>query len=101
MDDAATRDRLAKELADAIAAAIAADPTVAAVQARARAAGFEMRVSLEASVGFARLKGKALAKASTTAARTRQHADLVLSVNDRRFLRSLRIAPDELAEEVE
>jgi CRISPR/Cas system CMR subunit Cmr6 (Cas7 group RAMP superfamily) len=99
MDD--TVNRLVKDLADAIAAAVAADPAVAAVQARARAAGYDMRVSLEASVAFARLKGKAVAKSSTTKGVARHQAELVLSANDRRFLRSLRIAPDEFAEEVE
>src|SRR5215218_8633661 len=50
MDDV---HRFARELADAIAAAVAANPEVEACRARARAAGYEMRVSLEAVVGFA------------------------------------------------
>ena len=49
MDDV---NRFARELADAIAAAVAANPEVEACRERARAAGFEMRVSLEAVVGF-------------------------------------------------
>ena len=49
MDDV---NRFARELADAIAAAVAANPQVEACRERARAAGFEMRVSLEAVVGF-------------------------------------------------
>ena len=55
MDDV---NRLARELADAIAAAVAANPQVEACRERARAAGFEMRVSLEAVVGFMRRVGR-------------------------------------------
>ena len=50
MDDIV--NRLARELADAIAAAVADDPQVEACREKARAAGFEMRVTLEAVVGF-------------------------------------------------
>ena len=49
MDDV---NRFARELADAIAAAVAENPQVEACRERARAAGYEMRVSLEAVVGF-------------------------------------------------
>ena len=49
MDDV---NRFARELADAIAAAVADHPKVEACRERARAAGYEMRVSLEAVVGF-------------------------------------------------
>ena len=50
MDDVV--NRLARELSDAIAGAVADDPRVEACRERARAAGFEMRVSLEAVIGF-------------------------------------------------
>src|SRR2546428_13871892 len=50
MDDVV--NRFAKELADAIAAAVAENPQVEACRDRAREAGFEMRVTLEAVVGF-------------------------------------------------
>ncbi len=50
MDDVV--NRFAKELADAIAAAVAENPEVAACRARAREAGFDMKVTLEAVVGF-------------------------------------------------
>src|SRR6059058_4772369 len=68
MDDVV--NRLARELADAIAAAVADDPQVEACREKARAAGFEMRVTLEAVVGFVNRtneKGGALAKVATTA----------------------------------
>jgi hypothetical protein len=44
MDDVV--NRLARELSDAIAAAVAEDPRIEACRERARAAGFEMKVSL-------------------------------------------------------
>jgi hypothetical protein len=50
MDDVV--NRLARELADAIAASVADDPQVEACREKARAAGFEMKVTLEAVVGF-------------------------------------------------
>ena len=50
MDDVV--NRMARELSDAIAAAVAEDPRIEACRERARAAGFEMKVSLEAVIGF-------------------------------------------------
>ena len=100
MDDVV--NRLARELADAIAASVADDPQVEACREKARAAGFEMRVTLEAVVGFVNRtneKGGALAKVATTAkvVAARRAADM--TANDRRFLRSLRIAADEAKQE--
>lgn len=98
MDD--TVNRLAKELAEAMADAVASDPRVEACRARAREAGYDLRVSLDAEIGFAARSGTrtrskvALARASHAA----RH--VAMSDNDRRFLRSLRIAPDALTEEV-
>ena len=61
MDD--TVNRLAKELAQAIRAAVAADQTVEACRAKARAAGYEMHLSIDAEVGFAnRTKPTAVVK---------------------------------------
>jgi len=153
MDD--TVNRLAKELAQAIRAAVAADPTVEACRAKARAAGYEMHLSIDAEVGFAnRAKPNALVKVRRAGAgavsaaqgavtqgsgtQSTQPASPVgftptvpnggavpasgapaagpssmsgsngimprrssmreLSASDRLFLKSLRIAPDELPE---
>jgi hypothetical protein len=97
MDD--TMSRLARELADAIAAAIAADPQVEACRERARAAGYELQVSLEAVVGFA---PRQTSGAAENGSRPRgQRRPLEINQNDRRFLKSLRIAPDDTVEEVE
>jgi hypothetical protein len=100
MDDVV--NRLARELADVIAAAVADDPRVEACREKARAAGFEMRVSLEAVVGFVnRSAPGALTKVGTPTQKMAVRRALEISANDRRFLRSLRIAADETAEEVE
>jgi len=132
MDD--TVNRLAKELAQAIRAAVAADPTVEACRAKARAAGYEMHLSIDAEVGFAnrakptavvkvRRAGAVGASGGTTQPNTpagpigfssasnggagnlgtnglapRRPAARELSASDRLFLKSLRIAPDELPE---
>lgn len=101
MDDVV--NRFAKELADAIAAAVADSAQVEACRARAREAGFDMRVTLEAVVGFVnRTNGGSVTKITTPARllpAKQRHFEL--SANDRRFLRSLRIAADEAKEAVE
>ena len=101
MDDVV--NRFARELADAIAAAVAENPQVEACREKARAAGFEMKVTLEAVVGFVnRSQTAALAKVSTSRpVRDVQRRTFEVTANDRRFLRSLRIAADETTEPVE
>jgi hypothetical protein len=101
MDDVV--NRMARELSDAIAAAVAEDPRIEACRERARAAGFEMKVSLEAVIGFMNRTqpGGALAKIPTApqkAARAAERRNFEISANDKRFLRSLRIAADETQE---
>jgi hypothetical protein len=100
MDD--TVNRLARELADAIAAAVADDPQVEACREKARAAGFEMRVTLEAVVGFVNrtsTAGGATAKVAAPAKAVAARRGMDMTANDRRFLRSLRIAADEAKQE--
>jgi hypothetical protein len=100
MDDVV--NRMAKELSDAIAAAVGEDARVEACRERARAAGFEMRVSLEAVIGFVnRTQPGAYARAAAVPqqkALPPQRRAFEISANDRRFLRSLRIASDETQE---
>ena len=103
MDDVV--NRFARELADAIAAAVADNPQVEACREKARAAGFEMKVTLEAVVGFVNRSQQtvALTKVAAPPRAARDAAPkrpLEVTANDRRFLRSLRIAADEAAEEV-
>src|SRR4051794_702406 len=99
MDDVV--NRLARELSDAIAAAVAEDARIEACRERARAAGFELKVSLEAVIGFAsRSNPGALAKIAATAPKVSrvERRSFEISANDKRFLRSLRIAADEAQE---
>jgi hypothetical protein len=98
MDDVV--NRFAKELADAIAAAVAENPQVEACRAKAREAGFDMRVTLEAVVGFvSRNNGAAVTKITTPARLLPARKAFDLTTNDRRFLRSLRIGIDEASKE--
>jgi hypothetical protein len=100
MDDVV--NRFAKELADAIAAAVADNPQVEACRARAREAGYDMRVTLEAVVGFVnRNNGAAVTKITTPARLLSARKAFELTTNDRRFLRSLRIGADEAKETVD
>jgi hypothetical protein len=102
MDDAPA-ERFARELADAIAAVVAEDVRVAACRERARAAGFELRVTLDAVVTLVKALGAAtspdvpFATTKVTAlSPSASHgwpADMTPA--DRRFLKSLRIAADE------
>jgi hypothetical protein len=99
MEDTVTR--LARELADAIAAAVAADPRVEACRTRARAAGYEMKVSLEATVGFAPKVASRKPGAPSPVRQRPPRRPFEINANDRRFLRSLRIAPGDTPEKVE
>jgi hypothetical protein len=100
MDDVV--NRFARELAEAIAAAVGESPQVEACRERARAAGFEMRVTLEAVVGFVhRSPATGLARVAAPARVVEPARAFEVTTNDRRFLRSLRIAAGGTAEPVE
>jgi hypothetical protein len=105
MDDVV--NRFARELVDAIAVAVAENAQVEACREKARAAGFEMKVTLEAVVGFVNRTQQQTAALTKVAAPARVAREaqpkksFEVTANDRRFLRSLRIAADETAESVE
>src|SRR5690349_21028585 len=82
-------NQLARQLADAIAAAVADDARVEACREKARAAGLEMKVSLEAVIGFGSRTSTTNTKAS---AKKVSRSSPEMTANDRRFLKSLRIA---------
>jgi hypothetical protein len=95
MDEIAKR--FVRELARGIAAAVARDPRIEACRVRARAAGFELNVSVEALLGAITIQpcgenGKGVAP-------PRLSPTLEMSTSDRRFLKSLRIAADDKARE--
>ena len=95
-------NRLARERADSMGGAVADDPRVEACREKARAAGFEMRVSLEAVIGFVnRSTPRARPKVGTPIQSIAARSGLEITANDRRFLRSLRIAVDEASQKVE
>lgn len=94
-------NRFARELADAIAAAVADDARVEACRARAREAGYDMRVTLEAVVGFVSRSKPGTHTKVATPPRQVPSRPVEITASDRRFLRSLRIAADETKEEVE
>jgi hypothetical protein len=97
MDDVV--NRFARELADAIAAAVSNSAEVEACRERARAAGYEMKVNLEAVVGFVNRSqpadGPVAARVGTVTRAIAPRKPYDMTVNDRRFLRSLRIAAEE------
>jgi hypothetical protein len=95
-------NRFARELAEAIAAAVAHDPRIEGCRAKARAAGFEMRVTLEAVVGFmSRSTPAATAKVAAPPRAAQNSRPFAITAADRRFLRSLRIATEEMPEETD
>ena len=94
-------NQLARELTDAIAAVVADDARIAACREKARAAGLDMRLSLEAVIGFVDRANPGNGQGRTGAKPTAPRAPFEMSANDRRFLKSLRISADEPAEKKE
>jgi hypothetical protein len=88
-------NQLAREMTDAIASVVASDPKVEACREKARAAGLDMRVSLETVIGFAE-KPEPAGRPKPRPAPPK--ATFEMSANDRRFLKSLRISADETTE---
>ena len=97
MDDVV--NRFARELADSIAAAVSESAEVEACRERAQAAGYEMKVNLEAVVGFVNRGQPQGDNADSTKVPASKalvpRKAFEMTVNDRRFLRSLRIASKE------
>jgi hypothetical protein len=99
-------NRYAREMIDAINAAVASDPAVQACRERARVAGLELDVSLEAVVGFRERARRGAREGETAPAAVSPPARRALppqrpydiTAADRRFLRSLRIAPEATTE---
>jgi len=89
-------NQVARELTEAISAAVADDARVEACREKARAAGFDLKVTLEAIIGFVDREKSATQKGVARKAAGRQAFEM--SANDRRFLKSLRISADEVQE---
>ena len=95
MDDVV--NRFARQLADSVSGSA----EVEACRERARAAGYEMKVNLEAVVGFVnrgqpQIVGAAVPATVSTSKALVPRRRFDMTVNDRRFLRSLRIAAEEV-----
>ena len=93
-----TMKQLARELTEAVSVAVANDARVEACREKARAAGYEMRVSLETVVAFASRDAAGATSKGPSGRRTSVRSGLDMSANDRRFLKSLRISADEPTE---
>ena len=94
-------NQLARELTDAIAAAVADDARVEACREKARAAGFDLKVSLEAVIGFGNRQGTGATREKAARKTQAVRSTFEMSANDRRFLKSLRISADEPAQKEE
>ena len=90
-------NQLARELTQAVSAAVASDPRVEACREKARAAGLELRLSLEAVVAFSSRDAGTQSKGQG-GRRAANRTGLEMSANDRRFLKSLKISADETTE---
>ena len=106
MDDVVKQ--LGHELAAAMRDAVARDAAVAACREKARAAGYEMQVAVEAVIGFgSRAKSEAPSGADESGAPDAPDTEkggeqpIKITADDRRFLRSLRIATGEIGQHVE
>ena len=97
MDEAA--NRFARDLIDAITAAIGRDAKVLACQRRAREAGVELKLAFEAkAVSHEGVDEGRPAGPVRPGAISRTYE---ITAADRRFLRSLRIAVDESEEQTQ
>ncbi|HUR20083.1 MAG TPA: hypothetical protein VMZ90_04695 [Vicinamibacterales bacterium] len=90
-------NQLARDLGEAISAAVAEDARVEACLERAREAGYDLKISLEASIGFAS-RAQDLAISTGVKALAPVRPPIEMTTNDRRFLKSLRISADEPTE---
>lgn len=96
-------NQLARALADVISAVMADDARIDACREQARAAGFDLRIALDAAITFVPLQGSAgasgaLVPVSGVKALPARTPALEMTANDRRFLKSLRISADETTE---
>jgi hypothetical protein len=81
---------------------VSRDGKVEACRQKARDAGYDMRVTLEALVGFAsRRPGAPPPRPAPPPSAPHLSRPFEITASDRRFLRSIRIEVDETAEEVE
>jgi hypothetical protein len=93
-------NQLARELTDAISAAVAGDARVAAIREKSATEGLDLRLTLEAIITFVDRSGRVEVgdgdeEPVEATARKPVARPFEMSANDRRFLKSLRISADE------
>ena len=84
-----------KELGDAINQTLANSDQIAEVISRIKAEGYDVFLVLEATVGYSQANGEGDAEDSEFPNLQVSVPQLTVTANDRRFLKSLRIAVDD------
>ena len=89
--------RLVKELGHAINESLAESERIAEVMGRIRAAGYDLFLVLEVTIGFNKRGEANLVHRQKLSADDRREAEFQLTNQDEQFLRALRISVDENA----
>jgi len=90
--------RLVKELGHAINESLADSERIADVMGRIRAAGYDLFLVLEVTVGFNRRGASNLVHRQKLSADQQREAEFNLTNQDTQFLRALRISVDDDAQ---
>ena len=88
-----------KELGDAINQTLANSDQIAEVISRIKAEGYDVFLVLEATVGYSQANGEADSADNDASDAPIAVPQLTVTANDRRFLKSLRIAVDDHAQD--
>ena len=89
-------NQLTRDLVEAISAAVGGDGRVESCREKAREAGYDLTLSLEAAIGFVS-RGPVTTSQALKPVRSAPPR-VEMTANDRRFLKSLRISADEATE---
>jgi len=89
--------KLLKELNDAISEALTDSGQIAEVISRIKAGGYDVFLVLEATIGFNKQDQRPSRKRPSLVAARTKVPDLTLNNQDMKFLRSLKISPDDAA----
>ena len=89
--------KLLKELNDAISESLTDSGQIAEVISRIKAGGYDVFLVLEATIGFNKQDQRPSRKRPSLVAARTKVPDLTLNNQDMKFLRSLKISPDDAA----
>ena len=87
--------QLMKELEEAISGSLAKSDRVAHVITKINGEGFDIFLMLEATAGLSRLQNAASSRELVGTHRKNPESQFMISANDARFLKSLRISVDD------